>query len=218
MGIDIRLCIEKDIDMETVGKAIAICAGSRSARTPSVIRVDGFRLETEEWAMQPDGSFDRMMINFQDASGADRNCRAYTTPDADWMGSDMGVSIYPRSTAFWIAVGRKLVSLFGGVLDEDDSDMVECDRRVKLNESGLSKLASSMGCSRQEALFDALEKILPLEWIDLEQANERAKYVTREDEKSSSWMPFLAQAESRALREQLPESSESMAKARRASL
>lgn len=218
MGYDIRLCIEKDIDMETVGKAIAICAGSRLSRTHGAIRVDGFRLEGEEWAMKPDGSFDRMMISFQDASGADRHCGAYTAPDADWTGSDMGVSIYPRATAFWIAVARKLVGLFGGVLDEDDSDLIETDLQVKLDDSELSKMARSMGCSRQEALCDALEKLLPLEWRDLELANERARYVTREDEKSSSWMPFLAQAESRALREQLPESSESMAKGRRSSL
>jgi hypothetical protein len=34
----------------------------------------------------------------------------------------------PKSTAFWIAVGNRLLEFFGGVVDYNDSDLIEIDK------------------------------------------------------------------------------------------
>lgn len=41
-----------------------------------------------------------------------------------------GRLLSPKSTAFWIAVGRRLVEFFGGTMDYNDCDDLECDYRV----------------------------------------------------------------------------------------
>jgi len=46
---------------------------------------------------------------------------------------DGGRLLMPPSTAFWLAVGHRLVDFFGGKLDYNDCDNSEVDYKVKAN-------------------------------------------------------------------------------------
>lgn len=80
--------------------------------------------------------------------------------------------LMPRSTAFWIAVGRRLIQFFGGSMDYQDCDSVETNYRRK----SPRKDNSPEGGKPWHDLQDAMLAIKPITKDELIKCDKWAAY------------------------------------------
>lgn len=78
----------------------------------------------------------------------------------------------PRSTAFWIAAGRRLVEFFGGYIDYDDSDRSEKDYAL----SSPRTTNSPDDGAEWDVFQQAISDLRPLTLAEIKNAQQYAAY------------------------------------------
>jgi hypothetical protein len=84
-----------------------------------------------------------------------------------------GRLLYPKSTAFWIAIGKGLVDFFGGDIDYSDCDSKEADfkRKAKSNSENCPENDPHYGKQRER-----MRSLKPLTKADYEACKKHAAY------------------------------------------
>lgn len=126
MGVNVQAYLYRSVSIEDIGAALAIAAGNDP--NPSIIG-SGPRAFESPWAevrIEPgrDGCLGMYTISYCSPAGFGThfkvNLHTIHQHGFGWL-------LMPPSTGFWIASMRRLVDLFGGAVDYDDSDDSEAD-------------------------------------------------------------------------------------------
>lgn len=120
MGVDAVIYLPPYVDDDDVCEMMAICAGARAYRRDFGQGHSGWSAVVDgiSYRAEGHGRFPTLVqVGFSDALGRERH--AYYFPRHRATGGPM---IRPRSTPFWIAIGRRLIQVFGGKLNYQDSD------------------------------------------------------------------------------------------------
>lgn len=142
MGVDTRLYLYRSADPQEVASAMAILSGNdpnphwvpRSGRDigPEPSLSPGARSTRGFWVPRPkvqlkaaDFSFGVGTIDF--LSPVDRLSKSHHTTIHHTNEHGFGWTLIPSSTPYWIALLRRIVDIFGGALDYNDSDATEND-------------------------------------------------------------------------------------------
>ncbi len=116
MGVDTRITLPGDVRVDDAATVIGILAGLQKTK----------REFTGGWSVHAEG----MKVSSYTIDGL-APCAHIEFPGHDLMWHfevDHGKRlISPRSTPFWLAVGKALVDFFGGTIDYQDSDATEVD-------------------------------------------------------------------------------------------
>lgn len=138
MGVACRITLPTNVRLYNVAQVMALLAGAQirleeSKEYPGKpwVRVDG--VKTKPGCC--DGLSEITITDLGEDAKAIRNssdgtawCTYHFESDAD---AGEGRLMLPKSTAFWIAIGRGLVNFFGGEIDYQDCDSSECDYKKK---------------------------------------------------------------------------------------
>ena len=128
MGVDCRIMLPDRVRVRDVAEVMGALTG-----LPVGKRFFDKNNEVQGWAAHVDGVIVR-------PSNTSSLCEIqWTTPDNAThfvlyffeLSEVVGRLMMPRSTAFWIAVGKRLVIFFGGELDYNDCDNKDVDYRRK---------------------------------------------------------------------------------------
>lgn len=126
MGVDTRIMLPEDVRVAEVAEAIGILAGL-SAKKQSLGWGDSFACQVAGASATPSSIPTCCYINIKgniiDGQKA-HQVLFHFEPDDN---AHYGRLMLPRSTAFWICVGRGLVEFFGGAVDYCDCDSVNID-------------------------------------------------------------------------------------------
>lgn len=118
MGVSCRVLLPANVRIKDVVAVIAASAGYRPTRQDFGGRNQGWYTKVDGVTIKPqfDGSY--ATIEF-DGRFVIYNFECSTEPGKRQLN--------PTSTAFWGAIGKRLVDFFGGKIDYDDSDDVDWD-------------------------------------------------------------------------------------------
>jgi len=178
MSVDTRIRLSPDVHIDDVAEVIGILAGLKPEKVPFkdgtgfYARVPGVECQNtcvvgmaHIVLTAPKGKtlIDGEPYHF---------CSYHFEPSNSGRKSDHFKLLFPRSTPFWIAMGRRLADFFGGTIDYSDCDSKSIDYR-----RGYPKLRNSPEDGRP--YFQFQEKILavkPLTRADLQAARKWACY------------------------------------------
>lgn len=169
MGVDCRVILPDRVRVRDVAEVIGILAGLNRSwdSTKSWIEVEGVKVETTSVPEMVSIILRGSLIDEQSDHSANFHFEG-----------NPGRLLFPRSTAFWIAVSKGLIDFFGGELDYNDSDSIDIDYKVPAKPN----IAPEKGkdwYDFQEALYN----IKPLTIYDLIDANQYAAYKDSRYEK-----------------------------------
>jgi len=134
MGVNCKIMLPNNVTLSDVAKLLAMLSGQQPRKESLQggswsIRVDTICYRTHnfsptcvdiEW-IQPDRGIDTHYLE-----GGLRSVMFHLEPD---HGSHR--LMIPPSTAWWLAVGKRLVDFFGGELDYNDCDIPDVDYRKR---------------------------------------------------------------------------------------
>lgn len=136
MGVDTKMYLPPQVRLEDVAQFMGILSGLPHASDP-YLRVQGV-----QWrASNPVAAYAPMLTLHFDApdgqtlvDGERGHCAYYhgvsRGSDED-HGAPLGYHKFTlRSTAYWIAVARRTVAFFGGIVDYNDCDDTDVDYKV----------------------------------------------------------------------------------------
>jgi hypothetical protein len=131
MGVDCCIYVPSDARLDDIVKVMAIAAGAPHQRVNLsggawYVKTEGARVESGNnfLALCPHIHFDMKTID-----GVDRHFVMFHAEASGQHGAYR--LLMPRSTPFWIAMGLKLITFFGGKMDANDSDSNRIDFRRK---------------------------------------------------------------------------------------
>ena len=123
MGVDTRIRLPGDVRVRDVADVIGILAGRKVSWGGSGksrwVEVEGVTVESAQGVPQ----CANIQITPGDGVRPDHIYVLYHFEDDEGNGR----VLCPRSTPFWVAVGKRLVQFFGGTVDYQDCDDVEVD-------------------------------------------------------------------------------------------
>lgn len=175
MGYDTVIYLPPHVDDDDVCEMMAICAGAKAYRRDFGGNHKGWSAVVEGVSYQAEGlgRFPNMVLTkFKDAQGQERQVNYFCR-----HGATGGPMLRPRSTPFWLAVGRRLIGVFGGQLRHDDgSDEIneEVDpSKAELSAEDYDESNGNEGFYRRQ---EALMRALPLSPKELIAASQVAAY------------------------------------------
>lgn len=135
MGVDTKIMLPGDVRIQDVADVIGILAGLPKVKQPLqgdggawAVRVNGVRVE----GIPNLASCANIYINAQNGThfvdGEMTHMVMFHYEPGEGSGERL---LMPRSTAFWIAMGEKLVEFFGGEQDFNDCDSKDVDLSCK---------------------------------------------------------------------------------------
>lgn len=162
MSANTRIFLPSDVRSLDVAKAVAILAGLPPSSTEYGLTVKGLELSSST-----PGAAVEFILRGPMVDGAREHQFSLSYENSDYPGHDRG--IYVLSTAFWVAIGRRLIKLFGGVLhytDCGDTEPEESNLRLwayprEADDAGRLALAS---------------RIYKLQPLTIEEMNSAADY------------------------------------------
>lgn len=119
MGVDAVILLPPHVDDDDVCEMMAVFAGARPYRRDFGGGHSGWSAHVDgvSYRAEGHGRFPILVeVGFDDALGRRRHAHYFTR-----HGASGGPMIRPRSTPFWIALGRRLIAVFGGSLNYQDS-------------------------------------------------------------------------------------------------
>ncbi len=125
MGVDCRIILPHNVRVDDVVKVIGIAAGFKPELIHetwgSYVKVAGVKIENTSVPSMCQINFDGRFVyyHFEAENGKGR-------------------LLNPKSTDFWIAIGRRLVDFFGGELDYSDCDIDDVDYARKSKGNNLN--------------------------------------------------------------------------------
>jgi hypothetical protein len=133
MGVDAQIMLPADVTVQHVAEAMAMCCGYPHSRHPLGDHgddADKWFLQVEGWTVQETPSAlagtATIMLEHPDVPHLDGEKVHHVMFHLEFDHGRRRL-LMPRSTPFWIAMGRKLVDFFGGSMDYQDCDAVEVD-------------------------------------------------------------------------------------------
>ena len=128
MGVDCRIILPGDVMVRDVANAIGIIAGIKP-------------IKRELTAGGKDGSWDVDVpgVTVEGSKTMPQCCIIFLRSDKGLVDGEMAHHVMfhfeyysdrllmPRMTPFWVAVGKRLIEFFGGMLDKCDCDEVDAD-------------------------------------------------------------------------------------------
>jgi hypothetical protein len=160
MGVDCKIHIPADVklrDLEVaMGVAAGFCKEKKACGNSFYVKIEGVKVKgSEMFPMCP-----TIVLEQQTLDKITGHHVMYHLEDSETHGKFK--LLMPRSTPFWIAMGVKLVTIFGGYIDYNDCDEIKSDfkrkKPRKFNDPG-----------------DGVE------WEELQQALWDIKPITQED-------------------------------------
>jgi hypothetical protein len=166
MSVNTHIYLQSDVRGLDVAKAIAVLAG-----LPVISRDYGWTVQGITSPMiEPTFELKGSMIDGEDTH------RFYVHYESDdFIGHDR--LIMPPSTAFWVAIGRRLIEFFGGVLIYQDCASLDGDEH-HVRSWHYPQEADDEGCFELSARICALQ---PLSRAELESAEEVAYYPNEQE-------------------------------------
>lgn len=160
MGVDCKIYIPSDVRLKDLVKAMGVAAGfsktKRACGNSFYVVVEGIKVEVS--ASQPECPV--ILFQMYTIDGQKNHHVMFHTECSGQHGKYK--LLMPPSTPFWIAMGKKIVTLFGGWIDYDDCDDKEVDFR-----------------KRKPRTFNDPED--GVEWDELQQAIWDIKPITQHD-------------------------------------
>lgn len=153
MGVDCRVTLPPEVQLIWVVKVIGAAAGCPVREEDRFLRVDGARAQVTSIPEMASIVIDRQTVD-----GEAGHYVNYHFEGDDGGGTHVMI---PPSTAFWIAVMRKVVDFFGGTIDYNDCDETDVDYLIK-GQKNASKTDEEWN-----ALQDRLHTVKPVtkrEW------------------------------------------------------
>lgn len=120
MGVDCNIVLPHNVQVQYVAKVIAKLAGAPSRMVPlgsshpnsKYVKIDGLKVE----GVVEVPELNRISVSLPDGT---LSVQYHQEVSARWAGCKL---MLPRSTAFWLAMGRRLIEFFGGGLVYSDHD------------------------------------------------------------------------------------------------
>lgn len=169
MGVDCNIHLPSNVQVKDVASVIGVAAGLKSERK-LLGHTDGWYLHVNgvEVIASPVVTLADILLNGKMIDGELRHEISYHFEPC--CGS--GRLLMPRSTAFWIAIGRRLVDFFGGHMSYQDCDPSE--DYTKWPKS--NRLNCPQDGKPWQKFQERKEAVLPLTHADLVYCDEFAAY------------------------------------------
>jgi hypothetical protein len=163
MGVDCNIYLPGNVRVQDVAKVVAVLAGRKVVLETMI--GGGLSAMVEGWRVEPTSipEMARIAVSgpLSDAAQKARSdaggCYCYFHFECD--GAD-GRLLSPRSTPFWIAVGRGLVNFFGGAVDYNDCDDGNANYKRLPRNANYKRLprANSENCPTGGTAWETLQK------------------------------------------------------------
>ncbi len=171
MGVDTLIRLPADVRIDDVTTVIGVLSG---------LPIKKVSLSDGAWGVRVDGATAEGITNIPSCATIklhgdlvdgeqDHHVMFHYEPD-----NDTGRLIMPRSTAFWISVGRRLIRFFGGTLTYSDC-AGGIDERAKKPRKSNNPTDGKPWQDFQQAIVD----LKPIEKPELEAADKVASYKTK---------------------------------------
>lgn len=162
MGVDCKIYLPANVRIRDVAKVIGVVTGCAiHHRNLSSYDGDGWYVDVP--AVELDRSsmvtLASVYIRRKTIDGADDHYVLY-----HFEGSGGRRLMMPRSTAFWIAVGVRLVTFFGGSIDFQDCDDVDADLHVDPKSDAMNCPEDGVEWQNLQERIAALKPITEEEW------------------------------------------------------
>lgn len=173
MGVDCRITLPPNVRLADVAKVMGIAAGlpwekQFAGRLPDglwFVHVPKVRVSSGCRGLESCANIEFVGETVDGVSG---HHVLY-----HFEGKDGNRLMLPRSTAFWIAIARRLVDFYGGVIDYADCDDVYDDYAVPFKETALN---SPKDGAEWEAHRDRVAAVKPITSDELEACKKFAAY------------------------------------------
>lgn len=175
MGVDCRILLPPDARIRDVADVIGILAGLNPEWDDSIpsVSVPGATAKPSSLAECAEITIVSKNGEFL-VDGETSHWLLFHWEPSEESGMHL---LMPHSTAFWIALGKKLVSFFGGSIDYNDCDSKDVDYRAKKPRRRNNPTVGKPWDDFQKAMFN----IKPLTEKDLEKAEKYAAYKRKEN-------------------------------------
>ncbi len=170
MAVNTHIFLPSDVRCLEVAKAIAILAGLPPRATDYGLKVEGLELAPGGAGPAVEFIIKGPMV---DGTTEHRFCLYYES--SDHPGHDR--TIRTISTAFWVAIGRRLIELFGGALLYSDCGKTQPEES-KLRLWAYPREADEAGCLE---LASRIFRLKPLTIEEIDSAAEFSFYDGREE-------------------------------------
>lgn len=184
MGVDTKIYLPPYVAVNDIAKTTAVLAGGKvslkeigdNRRSVKVVEVEGLEIQTLP------SMHSMLTIKFKDVLGGNRHC--FLHYDGIENGSKL---LSTRSTPFWIALGHRLINLFGGEMIYEDSSGNHADESVPINKSIWGKWwkmnnRRSLSGDETDAIFQRIQNVThglhPLRPQELIMAKPLAAYTS----------------------------------------
>jgi hypothetical protein len=170
MGVDCKIVLPGNVRIKDVANVIGLAAGLKGEMYSD--KTHGASWATVEGVeTKPLSSLEGMAEISLCGDLIDKWKHHFVIYHFEAYGS--GRLLSPRSTAFWIACGHRLVDFFGGKMDINDCDEIRVDYSVP-------KKPNNQNCPRSDRCWDDFQKrilsIKPITWEELEEFDLVAAY------------------------------------------
>lgn len=123
MGVDCKIYLPDNVQIHDVARVMGIAAGLPFTKEP-IGHEDAWSVKVEGAYIDPSRvvTLANISLSGKLIDGEFRHDAIY-----HFEASQKGRLLMPRSTAFWIGIGRRLVDFFGGHVDYNDCDEIYDD-------------------------------------------------------------------------------------------
>ena len=168
MGVDCRITLPPATRVRDVAMVIGALVGLPVEHRKPDSKYEGFGwASVNKITYKSNSSIPECCnIEWTDLDGEPRNVLYHFE-----FGDDGCRGMLPRSTPFWLAIGMKLVDFFGGELDKNDSDSVDCDYQKPVR----NDISASDG-KEWEKFQKRLLAVKPLTRADIDAEKKHASY------------------------------------------
>ena len=165
MGVDCRIMLPPNVRLDDVQDVIAASVGVELVKTNlsggKFWAVRQKSVKSEGYGMEALNSCVRLKINHECLDGvADHEVMYHFECDRipGWR------LMMPRSTAFWICVGARLVTFFGGKADYKDCDSTDWDLEVEPKSDEMNHPSDGEPWQNLQKRIFAIKPISKAEW------------------------------------------------------
>lgn len=172
MGVDTRITLPENVRVSDVTRVIGIAAGLKPRRY-YFSNGDGWCVDVPGSKVSTTGVPEMVRIElFGDLIDGKKQHEVFYHYECEQGGRLLN----PRSTAFWIAVGKRLVDFFGGELIYND-----CDNKVDYSVLAKPRIDNSPSDGHLWYNFqERLEKVVPITKEELKYFDSVAAYKLAE--------------------------------------
>ena len=129
MSANARIYLPHDARIKEVAYVIALSSGltfsRRTDKNGTHTYIPGLRIETLDGLDMIEEIVASPMISIKSIDGHTQHSVMYFFESSEY--ADYSRALYPKSTPYWLAIGKRLITFFGGMLiyrDDKDSEKI----------------------------------------------------------------------------------------------